>query len=198
MAVPSTECLTPKSGSPQHSINTFAQSPVDETRHWQATDICNLFKINVPTETGLHPKEDLENVRDLERKSAFPVGGQHRTRSISESHKADHPCDRKQGKCLPLQSQGNADVTRSQQQHSPREVKGHEAQGRQGSPWSCSENNETEAMNQMSECGDSAGETGATLICAVCGDKASGNFFGATVCLPCKVSVSRIYISRLY
>ena len=25
-------------------------------------------------------------------------------------------------------------------------------------------------------------------LCAVCGDRASGNFFGATVCLPCKVS----------
>jgi hypothetical protein len=27
-------------------------------------------------------------------------------------------------------------------------------------------------------------------LCAVCGDTASGNFFGATVCLPCKVGSS--------
>ena len=35
------------------------------------------------------------------------------------------------------------------------------------------------------------GENGhVTAACAVCGENANGNFFGALVCLPCKVRVT--------
>ncbi|GFR73818.1 hypothetical protein ElyMa_000414100 [Elysia marginata] len=36
--------------------------------------------------------------------------------------------------------------------------------------------------------------SGTNFTCEVCGEEANGNFFGASVCLPCKVRVKRIFI----